>query len=575
MQYMNFSRANCKNCYKCLRSCPVKAIKFKNEQAEIVEDRCIACSHCLSICPQNARNIISDIEKVKKAINSGEKVIASVAPSFAGFFDISPKKFVALLRKLGFLYVEETAVGANIVSELYKKYIQDNKIDNYITTACPSANYIIEKYYPDLIKYMIPVVSPMVAHGKVLRETYGKDSFIVFIGPCMGKKIESEGFLNKQAIDAVLTFDVINDWIEKENILIEDLEESEFDRASSDDGKKYPIFGGIAQTVRSELDKRELEVVSVSGTEECIELFKSIQKNEVKDTFVEVSACKGSCIGGPGMIKDEKDYYKRVQKVKGYIKGNKHLGCGDCEISIPNDIDFSRAFIDKTLKKEVPTEEQIQKIMRDMGKYSPEDELNCGVCGYNTCREKAKAVFEGMGEITMCLHYMRNRAESLTNVIFENTLNCIILLDGEMRVKEINPSAEKAFTVNARSIKGKPIATIIEDDDFRYVKETRNNIISKKVFYKRYNLNFIETVIYLPKQDLVMVALVDITKEEKNKEKLLELKENTINAAQQVIEKQMRVAQEIASLLGETTAETKITLTKLKKVVEGENDSIL
>jgi Iron only hydrogenase large subunit, C-terminal domain len=571
MNYMNFSRANCKNCYKCLRSCPVKAIKFKNEQAEIVEDRCIACSHCLSICPQNARHIVSDLERVKEAIFSGRKVIASVAPSFAGFFDVSPGKLITLLRKLGFLYVEETAIGANIVSELYKNYIKNNKVDNYITTCCPSANYIIEKYYPDLIQYMIPVVSPMVAHAKALRKFYGEETFSVFIGPCMSKKIESESFSNKEAVDAVLTFDEINDWAEERNILMEALDDSEFDRGSTPYGKGYPVFGGIVKAVHSEIDKRNLEVISVSGVEECIELFKSIQKHEVKNAFVEVSACTGSCIGGPGMVKDEKGYYKRMQKVKNYIKDNNVNN----EVHIPNNTNFSRLFIDKTLPKEIASEEQILKIMREMGKYYPEDELNCGVCGYNTCKEKAQAVHEGMAESNMCLHYMRNRAESLSNVIFENTLNSIILLDGEMKVKEINPSAEKAFMVSAEYIKDKPISLLINDESFRYVKETRNNIISKKVFYRKYNLTFMETVIYLPKQDLVMVALVDITEEEKNKEKLLELKENTLNAAQQVIEKQMRVAQEIASLLGETTAETKMTLTKLKKVIEGENDSIL
>jgi nitrogen-specific signal transduction histidine kinase len=170
---------------------------------------------------------------------------------------------------------------------------------------------------------------------------------------------------------------------------------------------------------------------------------------------------------------------------------------------------------------------------------------------------------------------MRSRAESLGNVMFENSLSCIILLDGDMRVKEMNPAAEKAFMVNAESIKNKPISVIIDNEDFKYVRETKNNINSKKVFYHKYNLNFLETVVYLSEQDLVMVALVDITEVEQNKKRLLELKENTINAAQQVIEKQMRVAQEIASLLGETTAETKMTLTKLKKIVEGENESIL
>lgn len=571
MKYLNFSSANCKNCYKCLRSCPVKAIKFKNEQAEIVDDRCIACSHCLSICPQNARQIVSDLEKVKKAILSGRKVIASVAPSFAGYFDTTPEKIITLLRTLGFLYVEETAIGAGIVSELYKNYIENYTVDNYITTCCPSANYIIEKYYPDLIKYMIPVVSPMIAHAKALRKFYGEDSFIVFIGPCMGKKIESESFFNKEVIDSVLTFDEISDWSEELNILMEDLEGSEFDRESSIYGKGYPVFGGIVKAVQPEITKRNLEIISVSGVEDCIELFKGIQKQEVKNTFIEVSACTGSCIGGPKMVKDEKGYYKRMQKVKNYMKNNS----SNNKVHIPSNINFYRTFIDKTLPTEVASEEQIIKIMGQMGKYSLEDELNCGVCGYNTCREKAQAIYEGMSEANMCLHYMRNRAESLSNVIFENLLSPIMLLDGEMKVKEINPSAQRAFMVSAEYIKNKPITLLINDEDFLYVKETRNNILSKKVYYRKYNLTFMETVVYLPKQDLVMVALVDITEVEKNRVKLLELKENTINATQQVIEKQMRVAQEIASLLGETTAETKMTLTKLKKVVQGENDSIL
>jgi iron only hydrogenase large subunit-like protein len=551
-----------------LRSCPVKAIKFKNEQAEIVEDRCIACSHCLAICPQKARKIVSDLERVKDALNSGKKVIATVAPSFAGVFDISAGKFVSLLKKIGFTHVEETAAGADIVSKLYREYIKNENVDNYISTACPSANYIIEKYFPDLIQYMIPTVSPMIAHGKLLRKIYGEDSFIVFIGPCMGKKIESESFINKDVLDAVLTFEEIPTWVDDLNIDVEGLEESEFDRDSFKNGRKYPLFRGIINSVGSILKEKGLEIISVSGTEECIEIFKSIQKGEVTNAFIEVSACKGSCIGGPGMINNEKGYYRRVQKVKSYINGNASLG--QHRLDMDKDIDFSRSFIDKSLEKDVASQEEIEKIMIEMGKYSLEDELNCGVCGYNTCKEKAQAIFEGMAESNMCLHYMRSRAESVRNVIFENIVNCIIFLDGKMKVKDINPAAEKAFTVRAENIVNKPIALIIDDADFRYVKETGKDILGKKVSFPKYNLDFIETVVYLPKQDIVMIALVNITENERNKKKLLKLKENTINAAQEVIEKQMRVAQEIASLLGETTAETKITLTKLKKVVEEE-----
>lgn len=573
MKYMNFSRANCKNCYKCLRSCPVKAIKFKNEQAEIVEDRCIACSHCLAICPQHARNIVSDLEKVKEAIKSGKKVVASVAPSFAGVFNLEPGKFVSLLKKLGFSYVEETAVGADLISHIYRNYIENSKNTNYISTACPSINYLIEKYYPNLIEYMIPAVSPMIAHGKILKSTYGDNSFIVFIGPCMGKKIESEGFINKEAIDSVLTFEQIDEWVKRLNLNMKELNDGWFDRSYFIDGRNYPFHGGIVQCIRPVLEKKNLEIISVSGTEECIELFESIEKGELNNTFIEVSACKGSCIGGPGMINNEKGYYKRVQKVKNYIK-NMSVD-NNSFIDVSYNIDFHRSFIDKSILKEIADEDQIEKIMKDMGKYGPEDELNCGVCGYNTCRKKAQAIFEGMAEPAMCLHYMRSRAESLRNVIFENALNCIILLDGNMKIRDMNPAAEAAFMVKSENVKGKPISLIIDDEDFRNVKEKGTNIISKKISYLKYNLDFIETVVYLPKQDIVMIAMVDITKEEENKKRLFQLKENTINAAQQVIDKQMRVAQEIASLLGETTAETKITLTNLKKIVEGESDVIL
>ncbi|AKA67884.1 [Fe-Fe] hydrogenase large subunit C-terminal domain-containing protein [Clostridium scatologenes] len=568
MKYMNFSSANCKNCYKCLRSCPVKAIKFKNQQAEIVEDRCIACSHCLAICPQKARHIVSDLERVKEAINSEKKVIATIAPSFVGFFDVDPGRFVSLLRKLGFSYIEETASGADVVSELYRQYMKEEKLDNYISTACPSANYIVEKYFPNLIKYMIPTVSPMIAHGKVLRKIYGEDSFIVFIGPCMGKKIESEGFTNKEVLDAVITFEEFTSWVEDLNIDIQNLEPCDFDRNSFKDGRKYPLFTGIVNCVSDVIKEKKLEVISISGTEECMELFKSIEKGEVTNAFIEASACKGSCIGGPGMINNEKGYYKRVQKVKNYI--NKNNSIGERKLDLDMDIEFSRSFIDKSIEKKLASEKEIEKIMMEMGKYSIEDELNCGVCGYNTCREKAEAIFEGMAESSMCLHYMRNRAESIRNVIFENIVNCIIFLDGEMRIKDINPAAENAFTVKAESIVNKPISLIMDDQDFRNVKETGKDILGKKVSFPNYNLDFIETVRYLEKQDIVMIALVNITEEEKNKRKLVKLKENTINTAQEVIEKQMRVAQEIASLLGETTAETKIALTKLKKVVEEE-----
>lgn len=576
MSYMNFSRANCKNCYKCLRSCPVKAIKFKNEQAEIVEERCISCGHCLAICPQNARNTSSDLNIVKEAINDGKKVVGSIAPSFAGFFRGREGKLIAALKKLGFYKIGETAVGAEIVTELYKDYINKNNLENYITTCCPSANYLIEKYFPKLIPFVIPVVTPMTAHGKVLKSTYGQDIFTVFIGPCGAKKVEADSYEGEvRPIDAVLTYEEIQKWIEEENILIDELEEESVSSVAFKTGRGYPMNGGIIKAVGELPVLNNFDKISVSGTEECIELLNSIQNGDLKEVLVEISACKGSCIGGPNRIRDRKEYFERLKGVREYIS-KREAGIKENKEIVDNleDIDFHTNFKDKSIKNITPSEEEIKKLMKSMGKYSIEDELNCGVCGYDTCREKAKAIYNGMAESTMCLHYMRSKAENITNVIFENTATCVILLDGELRIKEINPAGEEIFLVKGNGVKDKPISMLMGDEDFRYVKETGERIIGKKIAVPQYNAVFIENIVYLPKQDIIMASMVNIMQEERNKEELIKVKENTLNAAQEVIDKQMRVAQEIASLLGETTAETKIILSKLKKVVEGEQGEI-
>jgi PAS domain-containing protein len=269
------------------------------------------------------------------------------------------------------------------------------------------------------------------------------------------------------------------------------------------------------------------------------------------------------------MIKDDRSLYTRKKQVKNYIKDRTEKSS---EVNNePRYINFSKSFTSKFMYKAKASEEEITRIFHDMGKYEIEDELNCGVCGYNTCLEKAQAIYEGMAETNMCLHYMRNKAESLTNIIFGNSPNLLVILDDNLKIKEINPGAEEIFMVKAKDVKDKPISILIEDSDFRKVKESKINIIDKKVAYPEYNVILNENILYLEKQNIILATMNNIMVEEKNKEEFAKVKENTLNAAQEVIEKQMRVAQEIASLLGETTAETKIILTKLKKIVLGED----
>ena len=568
MRIINFSQANCKNCYKCLRHCPLKAIRINNDQAEILEERCISCGRCLVVCPQEARYIKSDIDKVKQFISSGDKVIASIAPSFIAAFDIQEGgQMVAALKKLGFYGVEETAIGAEIITDAYQAEMKKNQSDNMITTCCPAVNDLIEKYYPELIPYMIPMVSPMIAHGKSIRQTYGKDTKVVFIGPCVAKKYEAIDVRHSGIIQAVVTFDELDHWLKEEKIKLSTLCSEPFERIPSKRGRRFPIAGGIERNINQKDDF--YEVIHVDGMEECIELLENLSDGDLHHLFIEMNICKGGCLNGPVMPKNGESLHLRQHRVKEYVKKSDSLPCKQIFKNIEY-IDVRKRFFDRTFPKKEASEEEIKKILKTMGKREKQDELNCGACGYNTCREKAQAVFEGMSQMSMCMPYMRSKAESLTNIIFGTSPNIIFILDEEMNVKEFNPSAEKVFQIKAQEIKEKPITLLMDDDYFQQVKKTKQNLYNQKVVYNHYGIVVILNVLYLEKENIMLVIMNNITVQEKNKEELARVKEKTLNAAQDVIDKQMRVAQEIASLLGETTAETKVTLTKLKNIVMGE-----
>ena len=572
MNLINFSKANCKNCYRCLRSCPVKAIQIKDEQAIIIEDRCIACGHCLTACPQDARNIRNDIMQVKEAIKSGRTVIASIAPSFAGAFDMSdPRQIVSALKQLGISIVEETAVGADTVTKLYTSFMAESNKTNLITTCCPSANYLIEKYHPSLIPYMIPVASPMLAHGRLLKHVHGSDTYVVFIGPCVAKKAEAVGMQYLGSIDAVLTFEELNQWILEESLDLKRLIPADFDRRASVEGCQYPISGGVVGSLSKGTHEHGYELLKVDGISKCLEVFQALELGLLKNVCVEVSICEGSCLGGPGMPKDNINYYKCYHRIREYAR-SKVVSVS--EYSEPNtvldSISFSKDFYNKTIQTSPTTEEDLTKVFSRMGKSTPADELNCGACGYNSCREKAKAVLDGMAEMYMCLPYMRSKAESMTNVIFDQSPNIIMLIDEELKVKEFNPTAERLFNINAEEAKDKPIGLLMDDTGFISVIETKQNIYKQKLRMSQYGLVFMMNLVYLKKQNHIMAIMTDVTRDEKNQEELTRVKQNTLEAAQKVITKQMRVAQEIAGLLGETTAETKVILTKLKEIVIGE-----
>jgi len=550
----------------------VKSIKIKKDQASIVEERCIYCGNCFIECPQNLIRIKTDLPSVKSAIKEGRQVVASVSSSYFGVFDLDRgEQLVTALKELGFSYVEETAIGADIVSSLYECELKSNRYKNIITTTCPSVNFLIEKYYPSLIEYMLPIVSPMIAHGKMLKNTYGMDSYVVYIGPCIAKKMEVDEPQNDDFIDAVLTFQELEEWLSKEKIILSQKKTTPFDQRSTERGRAYALAGGVLKNFIKDKNDLRYDLVSVDGIEECIDFLDTMSSKDTMNVCVELNTCSGGCINGPCILKNNFNRYRREKRMKDYIKSRDTSFTYE-QIKFTENIDFRKLFFNKSFPRPEITEEEIRDVLKSIDKYSIEDELNCSACGYSTCREKARAVLEGMAEISMCFPYINNKAERLSNHVFERSPNAIFVIDNNLNVLEFNPVCEKVFDISAEDIIGYPISKIFDDSIFEKARDTKEDIIVQKVNCEKYGVVFLQNIINIQNKGAMLVIMTDVTISDRDKKELRKIRENTLNAAQDVIDKQMRVAQEIAGLLGETTAETKVVLTKLKELVIEDGD---
>lgn len=566
MSLITISQANCKNCYKCVRYCPVKAIKIKDGQAEVIEERCISCGICVNICPQKAKVIRSDIDKVKGFIKEGHTVVASIAPSFLSVV-ANPEDFIARLHGLGLHEIRETAEGAELVSRQYPRIIKELPSKPVISTACPVIINLVERYYPKLLSHLAPLVSPMVAHGRYIKETKGNKVKVVFIGPCIAKKQEAEDDEVRGAVDSVLTFRELKEWIQEDKISNSySRTEGMFD-PEPENARYFALPGGLLRTSKIDGDLDNIKTVVVDGIDECKQVMDAIEKRGLDAEFFELLACRGGCIGGPAAGIEENPFVKRER----YLK---QIELISSKINIFNPgtdtgIELTRGFHSKVFIKHYPGERKIREILSSIGKTSEDKELNCGSCGYPSCRDKAVAVYQGMAEPDMCMPYMRSKAESLANLIIDSTPNGIILTDAKLRIQEFNPSAERMFKINRNQVIGKELGTLIDDSDFLNVLMSRKSIIDRRVKYERFNLVTLQTICYIHEQDLVLGIFTDITRQEGREKELAEVRRETIEKAREVINKQMRVAQEIAGLLGETTAESKVLLTRLINLVKG------
>lgn len=565
MKFITFDPEKCDECFKCLRVCPTKAIAFANKNHHIIDDLCIKCGICQMHCPQEALTIQLDIHSVQLAIKTGKKVVASVAPSYAGAFaNEKPEQLYTALKQLGFYEAEETARGAELVSLQYEKVISKGKKTNIITSCCPSSNYLIEHYYPDAIDSVIPTVSPMLAHGFDIKNRFGPETYVVFIGPCLAKKAEAVEIPG--AIDAVITFRELEHWLSEAKIVLNELTPTEFTTPVSKRGRAYPLGGSLFKADLKTRINPNYEYIHIDGIDNCRSFLEAVEQGEITGYCAELNICNGSCINGPNMPQEAPSMYKRRQKVKTHAAEAKSAKGQEvpCDLS---DAELTRTFESKASKHPPVNDYAVAEVLMKMGKYTEQDQLNCNACGYSTCYEKAIAVTKGYSDINMCMDTLRKKAEGLQSIIFEASPNAICILDSELRIQAVNPSFHNLFNSSRIKLNYWPIAALIEDPIFDEIKEFEGEHLSKKIYLESVDKSFYSNLVKINEGKTIVGIFTDITQEENNRQELERVKAETLTTCQEVIDHQMRIAQEIASLLGETTAETKIGLNKLKKLV--------
>lgn len=574
MAIIDFKATKCRHCYKCVRNCEVKAIMVKDGRAEIMPENCILCGRCLQICPQSAKTLVSDLSLVKGMVEAGEKVVISIAPSYMGLLKYHTIGQVrCALMRLGFADVRETAEGAALVTAEYAKLLSEGTMENIISTCCPSVNALIEKYYPQLIPYLAPVVSPMIAHGRMIKQQMGADTKVVFLGPCIAKKQEALDPRHADCIDVVLNFNDINRWLNEEDIVIEDCEDTPFERMDPRVNRLYPVTSGVINSVvATQSGQDNYRKFYVHGESNCIDLCQSMVRGEITGCFIEMNMCSGGCIKGPTVNDRSISRFKVKLDMEERIS---HDPVPEEETApVLEAVSLNKVFFDRTPHDPVPSEEEIRQILAKTGKMRPDDELNCGACGYPTCREKAIAVYQKKAELDMCIPFMYEKSKSFANLVMETSPNVVMIVDQDMKLLEYSAVGEKYFGKTRAEALQMYLYEFIDPADFQWVFDTHQNIHGKKVHYPEFKLDTLQNIVYIPEQNVVLATFIDITKEEEQARLEYERKLDTIDLAQKVIHKQMMVAQEIAGLLGETTAETKTTLTKLcRSLLEDGSDN--
>ena len=560
---------SCRDCYKCVRSCPVKAIQIKDGHAMIIKDRCIYCGRCVHVCPNSAKKVREDADRVKLAISSGRRVICSLAPSYASEFPGQGRELLTALKKLGFSAVSETAIGAALVTQALDIYASEHDGNApFIGTACPAVVELVKKYYPDDVEKLAPVPSPLQTHSAYLRHIYNEDLVIVFIGPCIAKKMEAD--MTPGFPDLALTFNELRSWLDEEGIDLSaiEAEDADFIPARAGTSTIYPIEGGQIASSKLWGDRAfGSGALAFSGIDQVM---SALQDVSCGLPFLELLACDGGCVNGPA-TRDSVSMASRKKAATDHT-----IRRLDEPALFTGDEEFARLLLEKgysILHTEAPgneggfrkkhTEDDIRRALVDLGKLTKADELNCGGCGYNTCREMAIAYLDGMAEIEMCVTKMRKEAESKVDVLLRTIPTGVVIVDSDLQIADCNKlflelfgDMEDGFVDQSilQMVKGLPLERFVPfADKFRdqfYLSHPGQYRVHFKDKYLRVTFFLVET------KRLLGALFEDITTPTIRRE-------TVVKKAEDVIQKSLETVQQIASLLGENAAETEIMLNSL------------
>ena len=556
---LQFKKVSCKNCYKCVRNCPVKAIRVHDHQARIIESQCIYCEKCILVCPQDAKEEQNMIPSIRKAIIQGKKLVVSLHPAYLARFGLSgPHKIKEALKLLGFADAADAAEGANLMAAQYRKLFAEQKEQGImLSSSCPVIVQLVKKHYPQLLGNLIQSASMMQFHAKYLKQKY-PDAQIVYVSPCISAMSELREPGNE--VNYVITLEELAEWFQKEKISIGEEEQEQTAYRS----REIALPDGMTDFFAAE---KRIRMLSVNGMEQCKEILEELNPEDFRNCFLEMYACTGGCVGGPSFQMKKGRYLADVFAVKDAAFG-KNFQEDQKDYDLP-EFELRRNFgYCPAQEQEEVSEEEIRDALAEMGKFSPKDELNCGACGYNTCREKAIAIIQNKAEVAMCIPYMRAKQESYSNKVFNAMPGLLVTVDYNLRFIQMNQAATDLFNMpKKRRLIGHPVSEIMEDYSLASILSFDRNLMEDEIYLEEQK-RYLDRVMTNDRENkMILCIMKDTTKERMRRDKIQNAQFEAARMADQLVEEQLKIVQQIAGLLGETAADTKVAVEKLKNTI--------